>query len=109
MTQTRNNRTPADGEERRAAVRIAGREQRIVSVDAVLRGFIRERLTDRQRQMTQLRYYENFTPAQIADMLGVDRSCVYKTLRRCEEKLREAMGCVWSCSRSYYEEADILS
>lgn len=83
--------------------------QRIVSVDAVLRGFIRERLTDRQRQMAQLRYYEDRTPAQIAAKLGVDRSCVYKTLRRCEEKLGEVMGCVWSCSRNYYEEADISS
>lgn len=48
---------------------------------------LREEVTDRQRQLLFLYYNENHTMREIADLLGVDRTTVSRTLKRGEQRL----------------------
>ena len=49
---------------------------------------IREELTENQREILLAYYMENLTIPQIADLRGVNKSTVSRTLRRAETKLR---------------------
>jgi RNA polymerase sigma-70 factor (ECF subfamily) len=46
-------------------------------------------LTDRQREMLYLRYYENLSNEAIAQLMGINRQSVANALHRALEKLRE--------------------
>ena len=54
-----------------------------------LRRLIQEELTDLQRYTLTAFYFERKTVAQIARDRSVNRSTVWRTLRRTEEKLRK--------------------
>ena len=54
-----------------------------------LRRLIQEELTDLQRYTLTAFYFERKTIAQIARDRSVNRSTVFRTLRRTEEKLRK--------------------
>ena len=47
-----------------------------------------QELTEIQRQILALYYFENKRPAEIARIRGVHRSTVLRTLRRAENRLR---------------------
>ena len=49
---------------------------------------IREELTENQREILLAYYMENLTIPQIADLRGVNKSTVSRTLHRAEGKLR---------------------
>lgn len=48
---------------------------------------LRDEVTDRQRQMLFLYYNEGRTMKEIADLLGVDRTTVSRTLKRGEQRI----------------------
>ena len=50
-----------------------------------------QELTPRQQQGLTLRYEQNMTGAEIARMLGLNRSTVSRTLRRSQERLRRCL------------------
>lgn len=50
---------------------------------------IREELTDLQREAIVGVYFQGRTVSQIADARGVNKSTVYRTLKRGERKLRK--------------------
>ena len=57
----------------------------------------REReLTDRQRQLLSLYYDQRMTMPQIAEMLGLNRSTVSRTIRRARERLYRCLRYVLS-------------
>lgn len=60
------------------------REQQIKRLKQV----IREELTDLQRDTIQAYYFENKTLLQIAKERNVNKSTVFRTLKRAEDKLR---------------------
>ena len=53
-----------------------------------LRKAMEEELTPRQRQMIEMRFYQNMNGAEIANELKLNRSTVSRTLRRAQERLR---------------------
>ena len=48
-------------------------------------------LTPRQQQVLTLRYEQNMNGAEIARMLGLNRSTVSRTIRRAQERLRRCL------------------
>ena len=50
-----------------------------------------QELTPRQQQVLTLRYEQNMNGAEIARMLGLDRSTVSRTIRRAQERLRRCL------------------
>ena len=60
------------------------REQQIKRLKLV----IREELTELQRDTIQAYYFENKTLLQIAEERNVNKSTVFRTLKRAEDKLR---------------------
>ena len=60
------------------------REQQISRIKTV----IQEELTELQRYTIQAYYFENKSILQIAEERSVNKSTIFRTLRRAEEKLR---------------------
>ena len=50
-----------------------------------------QELTPRQQQVLTLRYEQNMNGAEIARMLGLNRSTVSRTIRRAQERLRRCL------------------
>ena len=50
-----------------------------------------QELTPRQQQVLTLRYVQNMNGAEIARMLGLNRSTVSRTIRRAQERLRRCL------------------
>lgn len=50
------------------------------------------RLTDRQREAIFLRFYEEFSYPEIADMMGITVKATYKLMARSIEVVREGLG-----------------
>ena len=50
-----------------------------------------QELTPRQQQVPTLRYEQNMNGAEIARMLGLNRSTVSRTIRRAQERLRRCL------------------
>lgn len=50
-----------------------------------------QELTPRQQQVLTLRYEQNMSGAEIARMLGLNRSTVSRTIRRAQERLRRCL------------------
>ena len=50
-----------------------------------------QELTPRQQQVLTLRYEQNMNGAEIARMLGLNRSAVSRTIRRAQERLRRCL------------------
>lgn len=50
-----------------------------------------QELTPRQQQVLTLRYEQNMNGAEIARMLGLNRSTVSRTTRRAQERLRRCL------------------
>ena len=50
-----------------------------------------QELTPRQQQILTLRYEQNMNGAEIARMLGLNRSTVSRTIRRAQERLRRCL------------------
>ena len=48
-------------------------------------------LTPRQQQVLTLRYEQNMNGAEIARLLGLNRSTVSRTIRRAQERLRRCL------------------
>ena len=57
----------------------------------ILRKVIAEELTERQREMITLYYFERVNIPQIAEMLGVNRSTVSRTISRGRRNIMEKM------------------
>ena len=57
----------------------------------ILRKVIAEELTERQRQMITLYYFDRANIPQIAEMLGVNRSTVSRTISRGRRNIMEKM------------------
>ena len=57
----------------------------------ILRKVISEELTERQRQMITLYYFDKANIPQIAEMLGVNRSTVSRTISRGRRNIMEKM------------------
>lgn len=58
---------------------------------AHLPGAIERELTDRQRQLLTMYFYENMNICQIADELHLNPSTVSRTLRRATQRLRRVL------------------
>lgn len=54
-----------------------------------VRRALMDELTERQRELILMRYGENKTQAEIADILGLCPSTVSRTIKRAENKLRK--------------------
>ncbi len=52
---------------------------------------MREELTDRQRQLLTLYYYEGKNMREIGEALGIDKSTVSRTISRGERRLRRCL------------------
>ena len=50
-----------------------------------------QELTPRQQQVLTLRYEQNMNGAEIARLLGLNRSTVSRTIRRAQERLRRCL------------------
>lgn len=50
-----------------------------------------QELTPRQQQVLTLRYEQNMNGAEIARMLGLNRSTVSRTIRRAQKRLRRCL------------------
>ena len=50
-----------------------------------------QELTPRQQRVLTLRYEQNMNGAEIARMLGLNRSTVSRTIRRAQERLRRCL------------------
>ena len=50
-----------------------------------------QELTPRQQQVLTLRYEQSMNGAEIARMLGLNRSTVSRTIRRAQERLRRCL------------------
>ena len=50
-----------------------------------------QELTPRQQQVLKLRYEQNMNGAEIARMLGLNRSTVSRTIRRAQKRLRRCL------------------
>ena len=61
--------------------------------DAVLTALAR--LSERQREVLVLRYYLDFSEAQIADALGISRGAVKAHAHRGSAALRDLLGDWW--------------
>ena len=57
----------------------------------ILRKVISEELTERQREMITLYYFDRSNIPQIAEMLGVNRSTVSRTISRGRRNIMEKM------------------
>lgn len=57
----------------------------------ILRKVILEELTERQREMITLYYFDRANIPQIAEMLGVNRSTVSRTISRGRRNIMEKM------------------
>ncbi len=60
----------------------------------LVRGFL-DRLSERQREVVNLVDLEGFEPAEVADMVDLDRSTVRVHLHRGRKALREMISEVW--------------
>ena len=49
-------------------------------------------LPDRQRQVVVLRYLEELTPSEVAELLGISKEAVASSLNRALESLRKKLG-----------------
>lgn len=58
-----------------------------------LSGVIREELTERQRQILLLYYYQGMTMEQIGKHLGINKSTVSRHLSSAMGKLRRTLSC----------------
>ena len=50
-----------------------------------------QELTPRQQQMLEMRFEQNMSGAEIARELGLNRSTVFRTLRRAQNRLRRCL------------------
>lgn len=57
----------------------------------IMRNIIENELTERQRQMIGLYYFKRVNIPQIAEMLGVNRSTVSRTISRGRRNIMERM------------------
>jgi RNA polymerase sigma factor (sigma-70 family) len=73
---------------------VVGREESLRRVTAAVLA-----LSDEQREVVLLRYYEGATPAQIAQRLGVPLETVRSRLRRALERLRRRLDDEWGGDR----------
>jgi RNA polymerase sigma factor (sigma-70 family) len=64
------------------------REQ-LVRLKRILHQVICHRLTQRQKEILLLYYYENKSMPQIAEMLGIHKSTVSRTLSRARDNIRK--------------------
>lgn len=63
--------------------------RRTVDLAALVRQIVEEELTDTQKQVIQMRYYENLMPLEIAQRLQIRNSVVVRTLRRAEANIEQ--------------------
>ena len=54
-----------------------------------LRRVMEQELTERQKQVLSLYFFDEKRPAEIARILGVHRSTALRTLRRAENRVRQ--------------------
>ena len=67
------------------------RRRKTIDLAQLVQQVIEEELTDAQKQIIRLRYYEERTPTQIAEQLGIGVSTVCKTLDRAEAHIRRSL------------------
>ena len=65
--------------------------ERIARILEHLPRAMEEELTDRQRQIVELHFYEDLTVTQIAQQLHLHPSTVSRSLRRSAEKLQRVL------------------
>ncbi len=64
-------------------------EKRLKELERIVRMVIKAQLTNRQRQMIILYFYENKNMVEIAKMLNVNKSTVSRTIKRAINKISE--------------------
>jgi RNA polymerase sigma-70 factor (ECF subfamily) len=57
----------------------------------MLKDSIAEDLTDKQKEVIYLKYYEQLKNKEIAERLGLDTSTVSRNLKRARERIRKSM------------------
>jgi RNA polymerase sigma-70 factor (sigma-B/F/G subfamily) len=84
---------PAGHDREIPLVRLIGAEDPALGrvVDTVSLTALVRRLPERDRRVLYLRFYREYTQRQIADAVGVSQMQVSRILRRCLDRLREAL------------------
>ncbi len=67
------------------------RRRKVIDLAQIVRSVIENDLTESQRTMIRMHYFENLSVTQIADKTQVSLSSVVKTIRRAEENIRHAV------------------
>lgn len=80
---------PHDEEEQNNAEQLA-------RLKRIMQQVIRHRLTKRQKEILTLYYFEHKNMPQIAEMLGVHKSTVSRTLSRARENIRKYLEFYWT-------------
>ncbi len=65
--------------------------RRTFDLAALARLVVEEELPEKERQLIRMRYSENRTPCEIAQLLGVNKSSVSRTLAAAEEHIRQSL------------------
>ena len=65
--------------------------RRTVDLSVLLQKAIEEELNEKQRNLIRMRYYDNRTPTEIAQLTGLHPSTVTHNLQTAEDKLRHAL------------------
>ena len=65
--------------------------EKIGRIKRLLPEVIRQELTDRQKQVVLLYYYQKYNIPQIAKELGVNKSTVHRHLKAAKERIRKAL------------------
>lgn len=84
--------------------------QRKAELNELVRKVIENELSDYDRAIVTMRWYENYTASEIADKLGVDRSTVNRHLEKSNniiyDKLKYAIE--YRYGKSYSKEAKLI-
>jgi DNA-binding CsgD family transcriptional regulator len=65
--------------------------RRTVDLAALVRQVTEEELSDAEKQVVRMRYYENRTPIEIANLLHLHKSTVSRTLANAEAHIRQCL------------------
>ena len=64
---------------------------KIAELQKLLIRAIEKKLTDRQREVIELKYFNNYKGKEIAKELGISASTVSRTLKSAEKNLKSAL------------------
>lgn len=78
-------------------------ETRVVNLSELVRSVIENDLTQTEKSVTRLHWYDGLSVEKTAEKIGLSRTSVYRALNRSEEKIKLVVKHVIDCENYKYE------